>query len=182
VLNALVSFHPSARLDEGDGTVVFPSNAALPDRAHGMAESTLRRHLAALVTSSLIVRHDSLNGKRYATRDEGGAVAVAFGFDLRPLMVRSAQIAQAAPAARDAEARLRRQREAAVLRLRDCADLIDFGRTALAGPWDMLADRLRSLQGSRRRKLAPRISMPWAGPPDPGLIPMQTCVCRIIWC
>jgi len=153
VLNALASFHPSARLDEGDCTVVFPSNAALSDRAHGMAESTLRRHLAALATAGLILRHDSPNGKRYATRDEAGAVAVAFGFDLRPLLVRSAEIARAAQAARNAEARLRRQREAAVLRLRDCAKLIDFGRTALAGPWDMLADRLRALQGSLRRKL-----------------------------
>src|SRR5690606_4180829 len=40
VLNALLSFHQAAELRDGERLVVFPSNAALSDRAHGMAEST----------------------------------------------------------------------------------------------------------------------------------------------
>ncbi|MDN5568462.1 MAG: replication initiation protein, partial [Paracoccus sp. (in: a-proteobacteria)] len=49
VLAALMSFHPGAKLTDDHGLIVFPSNASLSERAHGMAESTLRRHLAALV-------------------------------------------------------------------------------------------------------------------------------------
>ncbi len=58
VLHALLSFHQETALvlpregaDEGVSAcalVVFPSNRALCARAHGMAEQTLRRHLAAL--------------------------------------------------------------------------------------------------------------------------------------
>ena len=90
VLNALLSFHPHPTLAEGDGTIVFPSNASLSERAHGMPESTLRRHLAALVKSGLVIRHDSPNGKRYARR-AGEQLQVAFGFDLRPLLLREAE-------------------------------------------------------------------------------------------
>ncbi|MCA0270874.1 MAG: replication initiation protein RepC [Proteobacteria bacterium] len=153
VLTALASFHPGAALTEGDGTIVFPSNAALSERTHGMAESTLRRHLAALVTAGLILRHDSPNGKRYAARDGVGGPVVAFGFDLRPLLVRSAEIGAAATAAREAAARQRRLREAAVLRLRDAAKLITYGREAAPGDWDALEDQTRLLQHKMRRKL-----------------------------
>ena len=154
VLNALISFHPETDLSDGDGTIVFPSNAALSRRAHGMAESTLRRHLAALVRAGLVLRHDSPNGKRYAVRDRGGdGFAVAFGFDLRPLLVRSAEIRAAADAARAAEERRKRLREAAVLRLRDAAKLVAYGREELGGSWDALEDRCRLLQRALRRKL-----------------------------
>jgi len=87
---ALLTFPPPKTLEDGAALVVFPSNASLSDRAHGMAESTLRRHLAALVGAGLIWRQDSPNGKRYARRDAGGSLAQAFGFDLRPLLVRAA--------------------------------------------------------------------------------------------
>lgn len=68
VLNALLSFLPRRDLSDEGGLIVFPSNATLGARAHGMAESTLRRHIARLVGAGLIARHDSPNGKRYATR------------------------------------------------------------------------------------------------------------------
>src|ERR1700754_147201 len=48
VLNALLSFHPRNELSEEHGLIVFPSNAQLSLRAHGMAEQTIRRHLSAL--------------------------------------------------------------------------------------------------------------------------------------
>ena len=47
VLNALLSFLPDNELSEENGLVVFPSNVQLCMRAHGMAQATLRRHLAA---------------------------------------------------------------------------------------------------------------------------------------
>lgn len=121
VLAALVSFHPGKVLADGAALVVHPSNATLSDRAHGMAESTLRRHLAALVRAGLIVRRDSPNGKRYSARGPEGAFA--FGFDLRPLLVRAPEFAAAADATRAAALRLRRLREAVVIRLRDAAKI-----------------------------------------------------------
>ena len=153
VLHALVSFHPHDSLAEGEGTIVFPSNAALSERAHGMAESTLRRHLAALVNAQLIIRHDSPNGKRYAARGVDGGIDRAFGFDLRPLLVRLPEIGQAAREARAAALRLKRLREAVVLRLRDAAKLIAFGKEEAEGNWDQVEDRLKLIQRSLRRKL-----------------------------
>ncbi len=153
VLNALVSFHPHDSLADGEGTIVFPSNAALSERAHGMAESTLRRHLAALVNAQLIIRHDSPNGKRYAARGVDGGIDRAFGFDLRPLLVRLPEIGQAAREARAAALRLKRLREAVVLRLRDAAKLIAFGKEEAEGNWDHAEDRLKLVQRSLRRKL-----------------------------
>ena len=153
VLHALVSFHPHDSLADGEGTIVFPSNAALSERAHGMAESTLRRHLAALVNAQLIIRHDSPNGKRYAARGVDGGIDRAFGFDLRPLLVRLPEIGQAAREARAAALRLKRLREAVVLRLRDAAKLIAFGKEEAEGNWDQVEDRLKLMQRSLRRKL-----------------------------
>ncbi|NVO24971.1 plasmid replication protein RepC [Donghicola mangrovi] len=153
VLHALVSFHPHDSLSDGEGTIVFPSNAVLSERAHGMAESTLRRHLAALVKAQLIIRHDSPNGKRYAARGMDGGIDRAFGFDLRPLLVRLPEIAQAASEARAAALRLKRLREAVVLRLRDAAKLIEFGQEETPANWDEAEDRLRLIQRTLRRKL-----------------------------
>nr|MCU0912031.1 replication initiation protein [Paracoccaceae bacterium] len=127
VLAALLSFHPAPRLEDDAALVVHPSNAALGARAHGMAEATLRRHLAALVRAGLVVRHDSPNGKRYALRGPDGAVEAAFGFDLRPLLVRAAEISAAAAEARAAEAALARLRTRTVLALRDIAKLMAWG-------------------------------------------------------
>src|SRR4051812_12244414 len=66
VLNALLSFHQDTTLCLGSELVVFPSNRALSHRANGMAPTSLRRNLAALVHAGLIIRRDSPNGKRYA--------------------------------------------------------------------------------------------------------------------
>ena len=88
VLDALLSFHPETTLS-GEGLIVFPSNQQLALRAHGMAPATLRRHLAALVDCGLIIRRDSPNGKRFARKGQGGAIEMAFGFDLSPLVARA---------------------------------------------------------------------------------------------
>lgn len=153
VLAALLSFHPGKELADDDKLIVFPSNASLSDRAHGMAESTLRRHLGALVRAGLILRRDSPNGKRYATRDLSGSLDRVFGFDLRPLLTRSAEIANAAQEARHVEFAKRRLRESAVIRLRDAAKLIQWGREQMAANWDALSDACALLQRALRRKL-----------------------------
>ena len=56
VLNALLSFHQETTLTGGEPIVVFPSNKSLAQRANGMAENSLRRHLSALVFLGLIFR------------------------------------------------------------------------------------------------------------------------------
>lgn len=153
VLSALLSFHPDKDLADDDRLIVFPSNAALSERAHGMAESTLRRHLAALVRAGLIVRRDSPNGKRYATRALSGQLDVVFGFDLRPLLVRSPEIAANAAEARAARLTARRLREAIVIRLRDAAKLLAWLAEQMPRQVLALHDRLRRLQLRLRRKL-----------------------------
>lgn len=154
VLNALLTFLPDRQLADAGGLIVFPSNAALAERAHGMAESTLRRHLAALVAAGLIARHDSPNGKRYATRGRGGEMLRAFGFSLRPLLVRACAIAEAAEAARDAALHLKLQREAVVLRLRDAAKLLAYASAEGRLPaGNALQPALATAQGALRRKL-----------------------------
>jgi replication initiation protein RepC len=151
VLSALVSFHPRANLTEGDGTIVFPSNESLSSRAHGMAESTLRRHLNALTQAGLILRHDSPNGKRYARR-AGGKIHVAYGFDLRPLILRDAEIQQAAVSARDADAQRKALREAVVLTLRDVAQMLAFVPTDAANLTE-IDDAVKLIARHLRRKL-----------------------------
>lgn len=154
VLSALLSFHPSAQLSDDHALIVFPSNASLSARAHGMAESTLRRHLASLVRAGLILRRDSPNGKRYATRDLSGRQDRAFGLDLRPLLVRATEIAETAQNVAAAQLATRRLRQDTVIRIRDAAKLIEWGRfSAIPANWDALSDLLALARRQLRRKL-----------------------------
>lgn len=98
LLNALLSFYPKAELKGEDGLIVFPSNAQLSLRAHGMAEATIRRHIASLVEAGLLIRRDSANGKRFARRDAEGDIGQAFGFSLAPLLQRAAEFEELAAA------------------------------------------------------------------------------------
>ena len=93
VLSSLLSFLPDDELHEKSGLVVFPSNRQLSLRAHGMPESTLRRHLASLIEAGIIARKDSPTRKRYAHKDREGGVELAFGFSFAPLLDRSSEIA-----------------------------------------------------------------------------------------
>ncbi|UOA21012.1 plasmid replication protein RepC-8 (plasmid) [Sulfitobacter indolifex] len=130
VLKALLSFVPSRHIPDGAAGIVFASNARLSERLHGMPESTLRRHLAELVRLGLIGRHDSPNRKRFA-RNRGGAIALAFGFDLAPLVVQAEMIETAA-----------QQAEAQHERIQALRDRILVLRHALIGQGgaDALAD------------------------------------------
>lgn len=149
VLEALLSFHPGRELDGTQPIIVFPSNAELSLRSRGMADATLRRHLAALVEAGLILRRDSPNGKRYCRRDEHGGIESAFGFDLAPLALEAAGIHAAAEAAR-AEARAcRRLRGEITVHLRDTARIVEAGiAERRRGDWEGFALALMPL--SRR--------------------------------
>ena len=142
VLDALLSFHPETTLS-GEGLIVFPSNQQLALRAHGMAPATLRRHLAALVDCGLIIRRDSPNGKRFARKGQGGAIEMAFGFDLSPLVARAEEFEAWAEEVRTEERALRLVRERITLCRRDIAKMIATGieegvltRRAGQGPTD----------------------------------------------
>jgi replication initiation protein RepC len=119
VLNALLSFYPKNELSSDAGLVVFPSNAQLSLRAHGMAEQTLRRHLSALVEAGLIIRKDSPNGKRYARKHRGGEISEAYGFSLAPLLSRKAEIEELAERIIRERLDLQRLRESISLCRRD---------------------------------------------------------------
>ena len=126
VLDALLTFHPETVLT-GEDLVVFPSNRQLCLRAHGMAPATLRRQLAALVDSGLIVRRDSPNGKRYARKSKDGDVELAFGFDLSPLVARGEQLEGWAEEVLAEERALKLVRERISLCRRDIAKMIATG-------------------------------------------------------
>jgi replication initiation protein RepC len=126
VLDALLSFHPETVLT-GQGLIVFPSNQQLALRAHGMAPATLRRHLAALVDRGLIIRRDSPNGKRYARKGQGGDIAIAFGFDLAPLVARAEEFEEWAEEVAREDRALKLVRERITLCRRDIAKMIATG-------------------------------------------------------
>jgi len=127
VLNALLSFYPETELAPEDGLIVFPSNAQLALRAHGMAPATLRRHLAVLVDCGLLVRRDSPNGKRFARKGQGGEIEQAYGFDLRPLVARAEEFERLAEAVRAERRALHSIRERITLYRRDIAKMIALG-------------------------------------------------------
>ncbi len=136
VLDALLTFHPQAQLDPSQGLVVFPSNAQLSVRAHGITETTLRRQLAALVDAGLILRRDSPNGKRYAHRNRDGEVEQAYGFDLTPLLARATELALMAQDVAAERARFRRAKEALTICRRDVRKLISASvEEGAAGNW-----------------------------------------------
>lgn len=156
VLNALMSFYPKTELAGNEGLVVFPSNAQLSLRTHGMAETTLRRHLAALVEAGLLTRRDSPNGKRYVRRDQQGAIGEAFGFSLAPLLARAGEIETVAAQVTAERLLLQRMRERITLVRRDIAKLIETAlEDGLAGDW------MRYEAEYRQQVLAlPRVATP----------------------
>ncbi|MBZ3695464.1 MULTISPECIES: plasmid replication protein RepC [Phyllobacterium] len=153
VLNALLSFLPDNELAEGSGLIVFPSNTQLSLRAHGMANATLRRHLAALIECGLITRKDSPNGKRYSHKDRGGEITDAFGFSLAPLLVRSEELREAAESVRAAARALRLVRERMTLHRRDIAKLIEVGLSEeVPADWQGIWTRFRTIVDNIPRK------------------------------
>ncbi|CDM61152.1 MULTISPECIES: plasmid replication protein RepC [Rhizobium] len=146
VLNALLSFYPKNALAQEHGLVVFPSNAQLSLRAHGMAEQTIRRHLAVLIEAGLLIRKDSPNGKRYAHKGKSGEIDEAFGFSLAPLLARSEEIERLAAEVVAERVHLQRLRERLTLCRRDITKLIEAAlEEGAAGDWMTISAHLRGL-------------------------------------
>lgn len=143
VLAALLSFHPARELTADQPLIVWPSNATLSQRANGMPESTLRRHLTHLIEAGLITRHASPNGKRYARRTLQEVGLLAYGFCLHPLRQRSGEF--------DAMAHEVELRAIAIRDLRDTITLT-FKRIELILPVEQQA-QLDILRKSMRRAL-----------------------------
>ncbi len=139
VLDALLTFYPDSELSEKRGLVVFPSNAQLSVRAHGIAGTTLRRHLAALVEAGLIIRRDSPNGKRYARRNGSGDLEQAFGFSLAPMLARADEFAHMARQVAEERKRFRLTKETLSICRRDVRKLISAAmEEGAAGNWGMI--------------------------------------------
>jgi replication initiation protein RepC len=146
VLNALLSFYPKTELSDENGLVVFPSNSQLSLRTHGMADTTLRRHLAALVDAGLISRKDSPNGKRYARKGRGGGISDAFGFSLGPLLARAEQIEKMADEVIAKRLLHKQLKEQVSLCRRDIAKLIETGLYEhVPGDWSEMQFRFGAL-------------------------------------
>lgn len=157
VLSALLSFYPNNELSEKYGLVVFPSNKQLSLRAHGMPDSTLRRHLSSLVKSGLIMRRDSPNGKRYAHKNRAGDIDEAFGFSLAPLLGRAREISQAAEQVRIEATLLRRTRERITLQRRDISKLFEvLMEEDLSSDLSAIWTRFRTLVDTLPRKASLR--------------------------
>jgi len=152
VLQALLSFHPGAELSGGPGEmIIHPSNASICDRLNGMPDSTMRRHLSALVSAGILLRRDSPNGKRYCRRSRAGSVS--FGFDLWPLVARRDEILTAATTERALAEELHSLRETVSLMRRDLVTLMIWGESEHpALPlWTRLGD-LATLTGRDLRR------------------------------
>ena len=146
VMSALLSFYPKDEISEGNGLVVFPSNAQLSLRSHGMTEQTIRRHVAVLVQAGLIVRKDSPNGKRYVRRSREGTIDDAFGFSLAPLLARAEEIETLAAEVVADRLHLQRLRERLTLCRRDIAKLIAVAIDEGAnGDWESINLQFRAL-------------------------------------
>jgi replication initiation protein RepC len=146
VMNALLSFYPETTLSEENGLIVFPSNMQLSLRAHGMAEATLRRHIAALVDAGLLSRRDSPNGKRYARKDGAGGIDEAYGFSLAPLLSRASEIQQMAAEIEMERLQLRRLRERLKICRSDIGKLIEVAlEEGVRGDWEAIHEHYRRL-------------------------------------
>ncbi|WP_429925754.1 plasmid replication protein RepC (plasmid) [Agrobacterium vitis] len=152
VLDALLSFYPENELRQDAQLVVFPSNAQLALRAHGLAGATLRRHIAVLLDAGLIVRKDSANGKRYARKDNAGQIEQAFGFDLSPLLARSEELAMMAQQVMADRATFRKAKESLTICRRDVRKLITAAiEEGAQGDWHEIECAYISLVGKISR-------------------------------
>ncbi|PDS41309.1 replication initiation protein RepC [Rhizobium anhuiense] len=136
VLNALLSFFPAAELDGEKNLIVFPSNAQLSARANGIAGTTLRKCLGALVEAGVIIRKDSPNGKRYARKGDEGNIEDAYGFSLAPLLARASEFAALAQDVAAEQRRFRVMKDRLTIVRRDVRKLITVGMEEnLPGDW-----------------------------------------------
>ena len=153
ILNALLSFYPKNELATEDTMIVFPSNAQLSLRAHGMAEQTIRRHLASLIEAGLLTRRDSANGKRFVRRNREGQIDEAFGFSLAPLLARAEEIERLAAEVEAERLTLQRLKERLTICRRDVVKLIETAiEEGASGDWEAAQAEYRAILADYPRK------------------------------
>jgi replication initiation protein RepC len=153
ILNALLSFYPKNELSADDAMIVFPSNAQLSLRAHGMAEQTIRRHIASLIQAGLLMRRDSANGKRFVRRNRQGTIDEAFGFSLAPLLGRAEEIERLAAEVEAERLHLQRLKERLTICRRDVAKLIATAvEEGAAGDWAAASAEYQAILARLPRK------------------------------
>lgn len=146
ILNALLSFHRADELTAEGSLIVFPSNEQLSRRANGMSPATLRRHLGNLVTTGLIIRRDSPNGKRFARKGEGGAIDQAYGFDLSPILARADEFKALAEDVKAEHKAYRLAKERLTICRRDVVKMIEVGiNEAAPGNWQGFLRRYEAI-------------------------------------
>ncbi|MGB3390284.1 MAG: plasmid replication protein RepC [Pseudaminobacter sp.] len=156
ILNALLTFHREEELTAEGNLVVFPSNEQLIRRANGMSPATLRRHLAILVTSGLIIRRDSPNGKRFARKGQGGTIEQAYGFDLSPILARALEFKELAEAVAAERKAFRLVKERLTICRRDVVKMIEVGiNESVPGNWRGFQRRYEAIV-ARLPRTAPR--------------------------
>ena len=156
ILNALLSFYPKNELASEDAMIVFPSNAQLSLRAHGMAEQTIRRHIASLIEAGLLTRRESASGKRFVCRDRQGAIDEAFGFSLAPLLARAEEIERLAAEVEAERLHLQRLKERLTICRRDVAKLIAAAvDEGAAGDWEAASAEYQAILARLPRKPGP---------------------------
>ncbi|NTJ11695.1 plasmid replication protein RepC [Rhizobium lusitanum] len=152
VLNALLSFYPETEIKEEANLIVFPSNAQLIARANGIAGTTLRENLAALVEAGIIQRNDSPNGKRYARKDSDGSIETAYGFSLAPLLARSEEFAALAQRVLEANRQLKIAKERITIARRDVRKLLSAAvEDGVPGHWGKVEDAYIALMSRLQR-------------------------------
>ncbi len=157
VLNALLSFFPSTELSSEKNLIVFPSNAQLSARANGIAGTTLRKCLGALVEAGIIIRKDSPNGKRYARKGDEGNIEDAYGFSLAPLLARASEFAALSQDVAAEQRRFRIMKDRLTIVRRDVRKLISVGlEENLPGDWAAAETAFMEIVGrfSRRPTIA----------------------------
>ncbi|WP_398471581.1 plasmid replication protein RepC [Tardiphaga sp.] len=163
VLNALLTCLPDTALTPGKDLIVFPSNMSLSERTHGMAGTTLRRHLFALVSAGLIIRRDSPNGKRYARRSMDGSIDRAYGFDLTPIVARADEFECLAEEVRLERRRAGLARERITILRRDIAKMIAIAvEEGAPGDWRLHQVRFSALSGRLPRMVSAEALEPLA--------------------
>jgi len=156
ILNALLSFHRADELTAEGNLIVFPSNEQLSLRANGMSPATLRRHLGNLVTTGLVIRRDSPNGKRFARKGEAGAIDQAYGFDLSPILARAEEFRALAADVKAEHKAYRLAKERLTISRRDIVKMIEVGiNEAAPGNWQGFQRRYEVII-ARLPRTAPR--------------------------
>jgi len=151
VLNALLSFHPEAHLSSKGNLVVFPSNTRLATRANGIAGTTLRENLQALVEAGIIHRRDSPNGKRYARKGKGGEIEEAYGFSLAPLLARAGEFARLAEQVAEERRNISIKRETISLLRREIRKLLAAAMAeGLDGEWQTMESEFHVILSNLR--------------------------------